>query len=41
MEIKAYIKTGSVLGLKPVDIYREACDIMERDKCPISLFTGE
>ena len=27
MENKAYIKAKSLLGLKPVDIHREVCDI--------------
>ena len=27
IEIKAYIKGRSLLGLKPVDIHREVCDI--------------
>ena len=27
MEIKAYIKARSLIGLKPVNIHREVCDI--------------
>ena len=27
IEIRAYIKARSLLGLKPVDIHREVCDI--------------
>ena len=34
MEIRAYIKARSLLGLMPIDIHREVT-FMERHKCPI------
>ena len=33
-EIRYYIKARSLLGLKPVDIYRKMGDIYGEDKCP-------
>ena len=34
MEIRAYIKARSLLGLKPLDIHSEVCDIYREGQMP-------
>ena len=40
LEIRAYIKGRSLLGIKAADIHREVCDIYGRAKCLTGLFVG-